>query len=203
MSGGFPDEKIKLEPNSKPYLLKRIIADCFDAVVIFLLFMLLSSAVFSSPLAKTYNEHYSNCKKVQDSAIEEFGNDAEAISKALNGNDYYLEERFAANLHGYLLKLLAGFVAEAAVLLLVPMLSKTRSTPSSPLSSVISVILTDILPKEITIKQSEGNALEYSYTAELWANGKLLANAGGTVILTEDEPQKADVFTLFTQTAEQ
>ena len=61
----------------------------------------------------------------------------------------------------------------------------------------------DILPKEITIKQSEGNALEYSYTAELWANGKLLANAGGTVILTEDEPQKADVFTLFTQTAEQ
>lgn len=137
MSGGFPDEKIKLEPNSKPYLLKRIIADCFDAVVIFLLFMLLSSAVFSSPLAKTYNEHYSNCKKVQDSAIEEFGNDAEAISKALNGNDYYLEERFAANLHGYLLKLLAGFVAEAAVLLLVPMLSKTRSTLGKTLTRIM------------------------------------------------------------------
>ena len=137
MSGGFPDEKIKLEPNSKPYLLKRIISDGFDVVVIFLLFVALSSVIFSSPLAKTYNEHYDNYKKVQESVIEEFGNDAETISNVLSGNDYYLEERFAANLHGYLLKLLAGFIAEAAVLLLVPMLSKTRGTLGKTLTRIM------------------------------------------------------------------
>ena len=127
-----------MEPNSKPYLFKRIISDGLDIVVIFLLFMILSSLIFSSPLAKTYNEHYENYKKVQESAIEEFGKDnIEAITNSLNGNDYYRNEQFAANLHGYLLKLLAGFLAEAVILLAFPMISKSRCTPGKMMTKII------------------------------------------------------------------
>ena len=137
MNNGLPGEKIKLEPNSKPYLLKRIISDGFDIVLIFLLFMLISAAVFASPMAKTYNEHYENYKKVQDVVVEEFGNDTEAIKNALNGNEYYLNEQFAANLHGYILKLLAGFIAEAAVLIVVPLISNVRGTPGKLLTRIM------------------------------------------------------------------
>lgn len=138
MKNGFPDEKVQIEPNSKPYLLKRIISDGFDVIVIFLLFMILSAVIFSSPLAKIYNEHFENYKKVQDDVIEEFGKDnTAAINESLNGNDYYKDELFAANLHGYILKLVAGFVAEAAVLLIVPLLSKARGTPGKLLTRIM------------------------------------------------------------------
>ena len=137
MNDGLRDEKIKLEPNSKPYLLKRIISDGFDTVVIFLLFMLMSTLIFSSPIAKIYNEHCDNYKKVQESAIEEFGSDTAAITESLNNNAYYLDERFAANLHGYLLKLLAGFIAEAVVLVAVPLISRVRGTPGKLLTKIM------------------------------------------------------------------
>lgn len=136
-AGGITDGSLKLEPNSKPYLFKRIISDSFDTVIIFLLFMVLSSAVFSSPLAKTYDEHYANCKAIQDAAVEEFGNDAKAITDSLNGNEYFREERFAANLHSYLLKLLAGFIAEAAVLLAAPVFSGLRKTPGKMMTGIM------------------------------------------------------------------
>lgn len=130
-------ENIRFEPNSKPYLFKRIISDGFDTVLIFLLFMIISALVLSSPLAGIYNEHYENCKKVVESAKEEFGDDNQAIAESLQNNAYYLDERFAANLHSYILKILAGFIAEAAVLLAFPMLSKKRQTPGKKLTRIM------------------------------------------------------------------
>lgn len=137
MNNGTKNEKIELEPNSKPYLFKRIISDGFDTVVIFLLFMVLSAALFISPLAKTYNDHYDRYMEIQNAAVEEFGDDAIAIRDSLNGNDEYRDERFAANLHGYLLKLLAGLLAEAPVLLIVPLVSKTRGTPGKLFTKIM------------------------------------------------------------------
>ena len=137
MKNGQYDVKLDLEPNSKPYLLKRIISDGFDTVLIFLLFMILSAAVFATPLAAVYNTHYENYKKVQDSAVEEFNNDADKITEKLNNDKYYLDEKFAANLHAYLLKLLAGFIAEAAVLLIVPVISHNRCTPGKLMTGIM------------------------------------------------------------------
>ena len=137
MKKQIPDEKHSIEPNSKPYLLKRIISDGFDTVVVFLLFMILSAAIFNSPLANVYNEHYENCKSIQNSALEEFGNDAEAINRSLNDNVKYLDERLAANIHSFLLKMLAGFLAEAAVLLVFPLIVRTRATPGKMLTKLM------------------------------------------------------------------
>jgi len=137
MKNGNTDAKLELEPNSKPYLLKRIISDGFDTVLIFVLFMILNASVFATPLANVYNAHYENYKRVQDEAVAEYGDDAEAITEKLKSDQYYLDERFAANLHSYLLKLLAGFVAEAAVLLIVPLISSLRATPGKLMTGVI------------------------------------------------------------------
>ena len=131
------DVKLNLEPNSKPYLLKRIISDGFDTVLIFVLFMILSASVFASPLASVYNTHYENYKRVQNEAVEEYGNDAEAITNKLKSDGYYLDEQFAANLHAYLLKLISGFIAEAAVLLIVPLVSTQRGTPGKLMTGII------------------------------------------------------------------
>lgn len=132
-SGVIPD----LAPNSKPYLLKRIIADGFDTVTVFLLFFVLSALIFASPLAGVYNGHYENYKQIEKEAVEEYNNDAAAITEALNGNAYYNEVRFAARLHAYILQLLAGFTAELALLLLVPLVSKRRQTFGKMLTGVV------------------------------------------------------------------
>jgi len=129
MNDHAPGNGIKLEPNSKPYLLKRIISDGFDTVLVFLLFMTFSALVFSTPLADTYNRHYENYKEVQERVIEEYGDNAGAINEILGNDGYYRDERFAANLHGYILKLTAGIISEAIVLLFVPLLSPERATP--------------------------------------------------------------------------
>jgi len=130
-------QPIELEPNSKPYLLKRIISDGFDTVAVLLLFLAISAIVFSTPLASGYNTHYRNCVKVRESAAEQFGEDARAINESLQNNAYYRDEYFAANLHSYLLKLLSGFLAEAVVLLAVPLLSRSRGTPGKLLTKIM------------------------------------------------------------------
>ncbi len=137
MKNGTNDVKLDLEPNSKPYLLKRIISDGFDTVMIFVLFMALSALIFASPLANVYNTHYENYKKIQDSVKEEYGDDAAAITEKLNNDWTYRDEQFAANLHGYVLKLLAGFIAEAAVLLIIPLISRMRGTPGKLMTGLI------------------------------------------------------------------
>ena len=137
MKNGEADVKLDLEPNSKPYLLKRIISDGFDTVLIFVLFMALSALIFASPLANVYNTHYENYKKIQDSVKEEYRDDAAAITEKLNSDRTYRDEQFAANLHSYVLKLLAGFIAEAAMLLLIPLISKGRCTPGKLMTGLI------------------------------------------------------------------
>jgi len=137
MNKGSHGAEIKLEPNSRPYLLKRVIADGFDAALVFMLFTVISLMLFSSPVANTYNEHYANYIRVREEIAEEFANDTQAIAESLNGNAYYLEERFAANLHSYLIKLLAGFLAESAVLLLIPLLSRFRKTPGKMMTNIM------------------------------------------------------------------
>ena len=137
MKDSYNGVKLDLEPNSKPYLFKRIVSDGFDTVLIFVLFMILSASVFASPLASVYNTHHENYKRVQNEAVEKYGNDAEAITNKLKSDGYYLDEQFAANLHAYLLKLLSGFIAEAAVLLIVPLVSTQRGTPGKLMTGII------------------------------------------------------------------
>ena len=137
MRNAAPDTVLKLEPNSKPYLLKRIISDGFDTVVIFLLFMILSVAIFNTPLANTYNRHYERCIEIEKQAAEEFKDDADALRSALQDNKEYQDEKFAVNIHGYLMMLISGFAAEAAVLLVFPLIAPYRATPGKMMTKII------------------------------------------------------------------
>lgn len=137
MAYAHSGERVDLAPNSKPYLFKRIIADGFDTVTVFLVFYVLLILLLNTPLANTYNRHYENYRQIEKAAVEEYGNDAKAITDALNGNEYYKEIQFAANLHSYLLKLLAGSVSEIALLLAVPLVSKKRQTFGKALMGVM------------------------------------------------------------------
>ena len=128
---------IEIEPNSKPYLLKRLIADGFDTALIFMLFMVLSLLVMKTPLASTYDAQYARYMEIQDQVVAEYGNDAEKISEVLNAHEEYQYARFAANLHSYLLKVLAAVIAEALVLVLVPLLNRDRSTPGKLLTGIM------------------------------------------------------------------
>ena len=134
---GSDGETIKLEPNSKPFLLKRLISDGFDTALVFMLFIVLVNAILNLPLADAYHGHTDNANYVQESIVKAFGDDTEAINSALKNNAYYQNERFAANLHSFLFKLLAGFIAETAVLLIVPLFSKKRQTPGKMLTGVM------------------------------------------------------------------
>ena len=129
--------QIELEPNSKPLLVKRLIADGFDILLIFALFMAFTALILKTPLANTYHAHLDRYKAIEEQAIARLGDDAEAVSRALNGDDTYQNERFAANLHGYLLKAAAGFLAELLVLLVVPFLNGSRSTPGKLMTGIM------------------------------------------------------------------
>ena len=129
--------EIELEPNSRPYLLKRMLADGFDIVVIFALFMLFTMLIMKIPLSNTYHMHYEKCLAIQKETAVQFQNDAEAVSSALSSNYEFQNELFAANLHGYILKALAAFLSEALILLLIPFLNRDRATPGKLLSGIV------------------------------------------------------------------
>ena len=129
--------QVELEPNSKPYLLKRLLADGFDTAVLFVLFLVLTALILQMPLADTYHDHFDRYKAIEEETASALGNDAEAVSEALSGNDAYQNELFAASLHGYLLKAAACFLAEALLLLAFPLLNKTRSTPGKLLTGIM------------------------------------------------------------------
>ncbi len=129
--------ELELEPNSRPYLLKRILADGFDVILIFALFMLGTMILMKLPVSDTYQAHAARSARIREETAEKFGNDAEAVSKALSGNQEFQNELFAANLHGYLLKALSAFFAEALILLAIPLLSKDRGTPGKLLTGII------------------------------------------------------------------
>ena len=127
----------EIEPNSRPYLLKRVLSDGFDTVLIFALFILLTMLLLKTPLAGTYQRHYERAQAILKETAEAYGNDEKAVSDALNQNDEYRNELFAANLHSFLLKALAGFIAEALILLLVPLLNRNRCTPGKLMTGIM------------------------------------------------------------------
>ncbi len=128
---------VEIEPNSKPYLMKRLIADGFDTILIFGLFLLFLFVTMRSSLAGTYNWHFGRYTAIEEETKAACGGDAAAITEALNANSEYINERFAANLHGYLLKGLAGMLAMIPVLLAAPLLNKNRATPGKLMTGLM------------------------------------------------------------------
>lgn len=128
---------IEIERNSKPYLIKRLIADGFDTVLIFGLFMLFMALIMRSPLANVYNEHYERYSRIEAETQAACGGDAVKITEALNANGEYLDERFSAELHGYVLKALTGLLALTPILLIVPLASKDRATPGKLMTGIM------------------------------------------------------------------
>ena len=126
-----------IERNSKPFLIKRLIADGFDTVLIFGLFMLFTALIMQSPLAEGYNAHYERITAIESETEQACGSDAEAIEKALRENREYLDERFAASLNSYVLKAAAAFPACALTLLAVPLLNRGRATPGKLMTGVM------------------------------------------------------------------
>ena len=129
--------QIELEPNSRPYLLKRIIADGFDTVLIFILFLAFFWLLLESPLSEKYRAHEERSRAIALETAAAVGNDAEALSEALNADTEYRDELLAANLRRYLLEAAACFTAEALVLLAFPLSGKYRTTPGKRMTGVM------------------------------------------------------------------
>ena len=136
VSGG---KQIEIEANSKPYLLKRIIADGFDIVLIFALFMLLTALIMRTPMAATYRAHSERANEIAKEYYARLDGEesADEIKEALEKDEEFRNERFAANLHGYLLEALSAFISEGLVLLAVPLVSKDRSTPGKLMTGLM------------------------------------------------------------------
>ena len=129
--------QIEIEPNSRPFLLKRLVADGFDIVLIFGLYLLFTFLILQMPLADTYHRHADAADAMVREAAEKYQGDAEAVAAELNGSEAYRNEALAANLHGYLLKGLAILAAEGILLLAVPLLNKERMTMGKKLAGVM------------------------------------------------------------------
>ena len=128
---------LEIEPNSRPLLAKRMISTGFDTVSLLMVFLLLTYLIMQTPLAATYNQHAENCRVIEREAITVAGNDMAAVSEILKANDSYREELFAANLHSYLLKMLAGFIGEGILFLLIPLVRKDRATIGRALTGIV------------------------------------------------------------------
>ena len=137
MKADVKGTQIELEPNSRPYLLKRIIADGFDTVLIFVLFLAFFWLLLESPLSEKYKAHEERSRAIALETAAAVGNDAEALSEALNANTEYRDELLAANLRRYLLEAAACFTAEALVLLAFPLSGKYRTTPGKRMTGVM------------------------------------------------------------------
>ena len=129
--------QISIEPNSRPFLLKRLLADGFDIILIFGLFMLVTFLILRTPLAKTYHRHFDRAQDIVQETASRLQNDAKAVAEELNGNAEYRDELLAANLHGYLLKGLAVFLAEFILLLAVPLFNRDRATAGKLLTGIM------------------------------------------------------------------
>ena len=109
--------------NRPPLLLQRLIADGFDLALIFMLFLLLTALLLKTPLASAYHAHEASAASIAQAGQE--------------AADDYLSERFAANLHSYLLKAAACLVAESVVLLAVPLCRRDRATPGKMMCALM------------------------------------------------------------------
>lgn len=137
MAKSVNGKEIRLDPNSKPFLAKRLIADGFDTVLLFGLFMLLTAWIMATPLAGTYTAHYERYTAIETETAAAYNNDATRISEALSGNEEYRSERFAAALHSYILKAVCCLAAELVLFLIIPLLRKDRATAGKILTGVM------------------------------------------------------------------
>ena len=137
MKADVGGRQIELSPNSKPYLLKRMVADGFDILLIFGLFMLFTMILLRTPIAETYQRHFDKVQAIQKETVEALGNDAKAVTEALGSDSEYQNELFTANLYGYLMKALAALLAEIPILTIVPFLNKNRSTPGKLMTGIM------------------------------------------------------------------
>lgn len=129
--------QIELSPNSKPLLVKRLASDGFDIFLIFVLFMAFTALLLQTPLADTYKAHYEQYTAMEKAAADTLGDDAAVIAEALRQDGAYQNERFAANLHGYLLKAAACLLAEGLILLIWPLTNRFRATPGKLMTGII------------------------------------------------------------------
>lgn len=67
------NSSIDLSPNSKPYLLKRIISDLFDIGVLFVGWFVITLGIINLGLDSTYNEYLNTSSQIQDTAMIESG----------------------------------------------------------------------------------------------------------------------------------
>ena len=137
MKADVGGRQIELSPNSKPYLLKRMVADGFDILLIFGLFMLFTMILLRTPIAETYQRHFDKVQAIQKETVEALGNDAKAVTEALGSDSEEQNELFTANLYGYLMKALAALLAEIPILIIVPFLNKNRSTPGKLMTGIM------------------------------------------------------------------
>ena len=128
---------LEIEHNSRPLLAKRMISTGFDIVSLLMVFLLLTYLIMQTPLAATYNQHVENYKAIEGEAITMAGNDLEAARELLKVNESYRDELFAANLHSYLLKILASFIAEVILFLIIPLVRKDRATLGRRLTGIV------------------------------------------------------------------
>ncbi len=138
MKAEINGKQIELEPNSKPILVKRMVSDGFDMIIIFGLFMLFTMLIMKMPIASEYHAHFDAYTSIEKSVIEEYQNDAAKISEVLNGHSVYQYELLAANLHGYILKAIACFAAELLILLVFPLLNKEKQTPGKRMTGLLA-----------------------------------------------------------------
>ena len=137
MKADINGRQIELEPNSKPLLIKRMISDGFDMIIIFALFTLFTMLVMKMPIANDYHAHLEAYQKIEQSVIEEYAGDADKISETLKNHSVYQYEQLAAELHGYVLKAIACLLAEVLVLLLYPLLNKGKQTPGKQMTGLL------------------------------------------------------------------
>ena len=124
-----------MESNSKPILLKRFIADGFDIVSLFLLFILLNILLSATPLFNNYYKHVENYKAIEVETLDKYG--ADKLDEMLAENEVYQNEKFTATLHSYLIRMGIGLVGELILFLIIPLINKDGLTIGKKLCGVM------------------------------------------------------------------
>ena len=124
-----------MESNSKPILLKRFIADGFDIVSLFLLFILLNILLSATPLFNNYYKHVENYKAIEVETLDKYG--ADKLDEMLAENEVYQNEKFTATLHSYLIRMGIGLVSELILFLIIPLINKDGLTIGKKLCGVM------------------------------------------------------------------
>ena len=130
-------KQLDIIPNSRPYLLKRLISDGFDVMSLFLLFLALTFVISSTGLASEANQHLERCKQIQQQVISQCGGDSQKAKAILKDNQEYRDELLAYQLHSFLLRMLACGIAEGILLLIIPLCTKDRATLGRLLTGIV------------------------------------------------------------------